>query len=72
MRGPTNPSPTGLASPALLDVFDQIAFRPVRGEGVFLYTAEGERYLDFYGGHAVASLVAPHLRPAGQDGDQQP
>ena len=60
MRGPANPSPPGVASPALLDVFDQIAFRPVRGEGVFLYTAEGERYLDFYGGHAVASLGHSH------------
>ncbi|MGD1148166.1 MAG: aminotransferase class III-fold pyridoxal phosphate-dependent enzyme [Thermoanaerobaculaceae bacterium] len=60
MRGPANASPPGVGSPALLDVFDQIDFRPVRGEGVFLYTAAGERYLDFYGGHAVAALGYGH------------
>ena len=45
---------------ALLDVFDQLALRPVRGEGATLFTASGERYLDFYGGHAVALLGYGH------------
>jgi acetylornithine/succinyldiaminopimelate/putrescine aminotransferase len=45
---------------ALLDVYDQLAVRPVRGEGVHLFTADGERYLDFYGGHAVALLGYGH------------
>ncbi len=48
------------SSGALLDVFEQIDFRPVRGEGVHLFTASGERYLDLYGGHAVALLGHGH------------
>lgn len=52
--------PAGLSSPALLDVFEQIPFRPVRGEGACLFTADGERFLDFYGGHAVALLGYGH------------
>ena len=51
---------TDLPSPALLDVVEQVALRPVRGEGVHLFTAAGERYLDFYGGHAVALLGYGH------------
>jgi acetylornithine/succinyldiaminopimelate/putrescine aminotransferase len=47
-------------APALLEVYEQIPVRPVRGEGVFLFTAEGERFLDFYGGHAVAALGYGH------------
>jgi len=45
---------------ALLDVFDRIPFRPVRGEGVHLFAADGTRVLDFYGGHAVALLGYGH------------
>ena len=45
---------------ALLDVVEQVALRPARGEGVHLFTAAGERYLDFYGGHAVALLGYSH------------
>jgi acetylornithine/N-succinyldiaminopimelate aminotransferase len=34
-----------------------------RGEGVWVYTSEGERYLDLYGGHAVAATghCHPHV-----------
>src|SRR5437016_11497460 len=34
-----------------------------RGEGVFVYTSDGERYLDLYGGHAVAGTghCHPHV-----------
>jgi acetylornithine/N-succinyldiaminopimelate aminotransferase len=34
-----------------------------RGEGVYLYTAEGRRYLDFGGGIAVSAFghSHPHL-----------
>ena len=60
MPAATTNRPAGLSSPALLDVFDQIPFRPVRGEGACLFTAGGERYLDFYGGHAVALLGYGH------------
>lgn len=53
-------SPLGAPSSALLDVVEQIAFRPVRGRGVYLYDAGGRRILDFYGGHAVALLGHGH------------
>ena len=34
-----------------------------RGEGVWIYTADGDRYLDLYGGHAVAGTghCHPHV-----------
>src|SRR5215467_12224588 len=34
-----------------------------RGEGVWLYTSDGERYLDLYGGHAVSGTghCHPHV-----------
>lgn len=34
-----------------------------RGEGVWIYTSEGDRYLDLYGGHAVAGTghCHPHV-----------
>jgi acetylornithine/N-succinyldiaminopimelate aminotransferase len=47
---------------ALLDVYDQVPFEPVRGEGVWLETEDGARWLDFYGGHAVALLGYGHPR----------
>lgn len=50
------------SSSALLDVFHQADFRPVRGEGPYLFTSGGERYLDLYGGHAVALLGYGHPR----------
>ncbi len=31
-----------------------------RGEGVWIFTADGERYLDLYGGHAVAGTGHSH------------
>jgi acetylornithine/succinyldiaminopimelate/putrescine aminotransferase len=51
---------TGTSS--LLDVFHQIDLEPVKGEGVWLFAADGRRYLDFYGGHAVALLGYNHPR----------
>jgi len=40
-----------------------------RGEGVWLYTGDGERYLDLYGGHAVAGTghCHPHVVKAIKD-----
>ena len=31
-----------------------------RGEGVWIYTSDGEKYLDLYGGHAVAGTGHSH------------
>jgi acetylornithine aminotransferase/acetylornithine/N-succinyldiaminopimelate aminotransferase len=60
-----------------LDTFDDIAASeeqfqlatykkmPVaaeRGEGVWIYTSDGEKYLDLYGGHAVAGTGHCHPR----------
>src|SRR5207245_9793403 len=33
-----------------------------RGQDVWVYTSEGERYLDLYGGHAVVSTGHSHPR----------
>ncbi len=40
-----------------------------RGEGVWLYTSDGEKYLDLYGGHAVAGTghCHPHVVKAIHD-----
>ena len=40
-----------------------------RGEGVWLYTSEGKKYLDLYGGHAVAGTghCHPHVVKAIKD-----
>lgn len=46
----------------LLEVFKQIEVKPVRGEGAWLFAEDGSRYLDFYGGHAVALLGNSHPR----------
>jgi acetylornithine/N-succinyldiaminopimelate aminotransferase len=54
----------------LLPVYSHIPVVPDRGEGVYLWTRDGRRYLDFYGGHAVALLGYNHpklvARLAGQ------
>lgn len=47
---------------ALLPVYAQTPIEPLRGDGVWLETAEGRRLLDFYGGHAVALLGYRHPR----------
>ncbi len=65
MDGSTNlpfAASTGLDGPALLDVFDQLPLEIVGGEGAWLQAADGTRYLDFYGGHAVALLGQAHPR----------
>ena len=44
----------------LAPVFAQYPLPVIRGEGVWLYTADGRRVLDLYGGHAVAALGYGH------------
>ena len=46
----------------LLDVYPQLPFEPVSGEGVRLLTSKGRWILDLYGGHAVACLGYGHPR----------
>lgn len=45
---------------ALLSTYAQLPVRPVRGRGSWLYEADGARWLDAYGGHAVASTGHSH------------
>lgn len=47
---------------ALLPVYAQMPVRPVRGRGSWLIDEQGERWLDAYGGHAVAATG--HCHPA--------
>jgi acetylornithine/N-succinyldiaminopimelate aminotransferase len=42
--------------------YKKFPFVVERGEGVWIYTSEGERYLDLYGGHAVVSTGHSHPR----------
>jgi acetylornithine/succinyldiaminopimelate/putrescine aminotransferase len=46
----------------LAHVFAQYPFEVVRAEDVWLYTRDGRRVLDYYGGHAVAALGYGHPR----------
>jgi acetylornithine/N-succinyldiaminopimelate aminotransferase len=58
-----------LAITPLMPVYPRSPVRPVRGEGVYLYGEEGERYLDFAAGIAVNILGHghPHLTQAIQE-----
>ena len=46
--------------PALIATYAPMPVRPVRGEGSWLIEADGTRWLDAYGGHAVASTGHSH------------
>src|SRR4051812_3403630 len=52
------------ADRAELAVYARLPFFPVRGEGCYLYDAADKRYLDFYGGLAVAITGHSHPRVA--------
>jgi acetylornithine/N-succinyldiaminopimelate aminotransferase len=45
---------------ALLDVYPLFDIEPVKGEGAFIFDKKGNKYLDFYGGHAVISIGHQH------------
>ena len=55
-----------MAITPLMPVYPRCEVRPVRGEGVYLYGEEGEKYLDFASGIAVNLLGHghPHLAEA--------
>lgn len=44
----------------LFDVYPLLNITPVRGEGMFLFDEQGNRYMDLYGGHAVISVGHSH------------
>lgn len=44
----------------LFDVYSLYDIEPVRGHGNYVYTADGTKYLDLYGGHAVISIGHTH------------
>ena len=62
----SEPIAVDAAGHALMPVYDELPFSPVRGEGVWLWDAQGRRVLDLWGGHAVAVLghSHPHLLAA--------
>jgi len=51
-----------MAITPLMPVYPRSPVRPVRGEGVYLYGEQGERYLDFAAGIAVNILGHGHPR----------
>ena len=55
---------------AMIPVYGQLPFLPVRAEGCELVTADGRRILDLYGGHAVAGLGYGHPRLTAAIGEQ--
>ena len=46
----------------LFDVYSLYDIEPVKGEGSYVFTADCNRYLDLYGGHAVISIGHAHPR----------
>src|SRR6185369_15542204 len=46
-----------------LATYKKMPIAPERGAGVWIYTSDGDRYLDLYGGHAVAGTghCHPHV-----------
>lgn len=44
----------------LFDVYPLLNLEPVKGKGNYIFTSNGQKYLDFYGGHAVISIGHSH------------
>ena len=49
-----------MAITPLMPVYPRCEFRPVRGEGAYLFGEDGRRYLDFASGIAVNILGHGH------------
>lgn len=45
---------------SLFDVYSLLDVEPVTARGAYLWDAQGNKYLDFYGGHAVISIGHCH------------
>ncbi len=56
--------------PSLLPVYAQMPVRPVSGRGSWLTDADGQEWLDAYGGHAVAATGHSHPRVVRAIADQ--
>jgi acetylornithine aminotransferase/acetylornithine/N-succinyldiaminopimelate aminotransferase len=56
-----------------LATYKKMPLAAERGDGVWIYTSDGERYLDLYGGHAVAGTghCHPHVVKAIRDQAEQ-
>ncbi len=54
----------------LFDVYSLYDIEPVRGQGNYVYTADGTEYLDLYGGHAVISIGHCHPHYVKKVGEQ--
>ena len=44
----------------LFQVYSLLDLEPVKAQGAYLWDKQGEKYLDFYGGHAVISIGHTH------------
>ncbi len=44
----------------LFEVYDLLNIEPVKAKGAYLWDRNGQKYLDFYGGHAVISIGHCH------------
>ena len=60
MSSPGGSSALMREAKAMLPVYSQLPFTPVRGEGCDIITTDNRRILDLYGGHAVAALGYGH------------
>jgi acetylornithine aminotransferase len=54
----------------LFDVYPKYTLSPTSAKGAFIYTEEGERYLDLYGGHGVISIGHSHSHYVKRISDQ--
>lgn len=56
-----------------LATYKKMSLVAERGEGVWIYTSDGDRYLDLYGGHAVAGTghCHPHVVKAIREQSEQ-
>ncbi len=44
----------------IYDVYSFYPVAPIRGQGAYVYDGQDQKYLDFYGGHAVISIGHSH------------
>ena len=44
----------------LFEVYSLLDLEPVKAKGAYLWDKNGDKYLDFYGGHAVISIGHSH------------